>query len=142
MSNKFFESGSNASFDLSGSKQQHQPQQLVLPSTYKQDSHTAFHIDNDVTGEKITAIHTVDIGSAVEDAKAWRSELEVKSSYGEEMRPVMDIPGVLIEKYCIDKGITFAEFFSPQSNGTHIKAILHDPDLSAFRLRSAFRTQK
>ncbi|MEZ0602941.1 hypothetical protein ACAX43_12420 [Paraburkholderia sp. IW21] len=140
MSNKFFASGSNASFDLSGSKAQ--PVANNAPAIILPDSRTDFHVEKDVTGEKITAIHTVNIGDAVEDAKAWRSELEVKSSYGEEMRPVMDIPGILIEKYCLDKGITLAEFFSKQSNGVHIKAILHDPDLSAFRLRSAYRTQK
>ncbi|WP_175658201.1 hypothetical protein [Burkholderia vietnamiensis] len=141
MSNKFFASGSNARFDLSGAKgqsaQQPAEQKIILPT-----SRTDFHVDKDVTGETITAIHSVNIGTDVEDAKAWRKALDGQSSYGEEMRPVMDIPGILIEQYCIDKGITLHEFFSKDSNGVHIKAILHDPDLSAFRLRRAYITQK
>jgi len=108
----------------------------------KETSFTNFHVQQDVTGETITAIHTVDIGDAVEEAKRFRQELESRSSLGEEMRPVMEIPGILIEQYCINRGITLHEFFSKQSNGAHIKAILHDPNLSAFRLRSAFKTQK
>jgi hypothetical protein len=105
-------------------------------------SHTDFHIEKDVTGEKITAIHTADITGAVEEAKRIRDALEQKSSRGEEMRPVMEIPAILIEQYCFVKGISWAEFWSPGENQKHIKALLHDPDLKAFRLRSAFSTQK
>jgi hypothetical protein len=104
-------------------------------------SHTDFHIEKDVTGETITAIHTADITGAVEEAKRIRDQLEQTSSRGEEMRPVMEIPAILIEQYCFMKGISWAEFWSAGENKKHVKAILLDPNLAAFRLRSAYRGQ-
>lgn len=102
---------------------------------------TEFHVEKDVTGETITAIHTVDITGAVEQAKRMREQLEQISSRGEEMRPVMEVPDIIIEQYCFTRGITWAEFWSPGENKKHIKALLMDPDLAAFRLRSAYKGQ-
>ena len=98
---------------------------------------TDIHVDKDVTGEKIIWSHTVDIGNAVEDAKAWRVQLENTSSYGEEMRPLMTIPEILIEKFCQDRGISWAEFHHPEEGKKHVRALLADPALAAFRLRSS-----
>lgn len=106
-----------------------------------ENSKTDFHIEKDVTGEKIIAVHSVDIGNAVEEAARMRQMLEQTSSRGEEFRPVMEIPGILIEQYCLLKGISWAEFWSSGENKKHIKALLMDPDLAYFRLRSAYKGQ-
>ncbi|MFM0554811.1 hypothetical protein P0D69_28145 [Paraburkholderia sediminicola] len=108
---------------------------------YVETSRTDFHVEKDVTGETITAVHRVDIGSSVEDALRMRQALEQTSSRNEEMRPVMEIPGILIEQYCLLKGVSWAEFWSSGENKKHIKALLMDPDLAAFRLRSAYKGQ-
>lgn len=48
-----------------------------------------------------------------------------------EMKHAAKIPAVIVERYCHDKGITFSEFCGDQA---HIRAILSDPSLSAFRI--------
>lgn len=48
-----------------------------------------------------------------------------------EMRHAARIPNVMIEKYCNDKGITFAEWMQ---NEDHIRAMLNDPALAHFRI--------
>lgn len=106
------------------------------------ESRTDFIVNNDVSGEQITVAHSVDITGAAEEAKRIRDALEGKSSFGEEMRPVMELEPIFIEQYCIDKGISWAEFWHPGEHSKHVKALLHDPALSAFRLRRAFITQK
>lgn len=147
MSNKLFASGSNAAFDLSGTKAKQDvsldlgsPGVAQTSSGHKYDdkewSKTDLIIDKDVTGERITVAHTVDISDAVQYATDWRNNLDNISSYGEEMRPLMNIPGIIIEQYCIRRGVSWKEFWSKESNGVHVRAILTDPDLSYFRLRS------
>jgi hypothetical protein len=98
-------------------------------------------VDTSVSGEQITIAHSVDIGNAVEEAKQFRDVLEHKSKHNEEWRPVMQIPDILIEQYCLLKGISWQEFWSSGENKKHIKALLMDPDLAAFRLRSAYKGQ-
>lgn len=48
-----------------------------------------------------------------------------------EMRHAASFPMVIVEKYMNDKGITFNEFMADKS---HIKTMLSDPALSAFRV--------
>ncbi len=48
-----------------------------------------------------------------------------------EMRHAAKIPYVIVEKYCNDNGILFSEFMQ---NKAHIKRVLNDPSLSAFRI--------
>ncbi|WP_179400684.1 hypothetical protein [Burkholderia guangdongensis] len=147
MSNKFFASGSNATFDLSGVKKPAEQLDLSADAGVKETtfgnkfddkpwSKTEFIVDNDVTGENITVAHTVDLGDSVQYAQDWSKNLDSISSYGEEMRPLMNIPGIVIEQYCIRRGVSWREFWSAESNGVHLRAILTDPDLSYFRLRS------
>jgi hypothetical protein len=48
-----------------------------------------------------------------------------------EMKHAARFPLVLVEKYCNDSGITFAEFMREKK---HIRAMLSDPALSGFRI--------
>ncbi|OXH87571.1 hypothetical protein CA830_22690, partial [Burkholderia multivorans] len=106
MSKQFFVSGSNATFDLSGVKQE-APQIITDPNApVHADRSTELIFDKDVTGEKIMVKRTFDLGDTLEQIKAWRTNLESKSSYGEEMRPVMEIPEAIVEQYCNINGIT------------------------------------
>lgn len=48
-----------------------------------------------------------------------------------EMKHAAKLPFVLVERYCNDNGITFHDFCNGQE---HIKRMLNDPSLSAFRI--------
>lgn len=48
-----------------------------------------------------------------------------------EMKHAASLPFVVVEKYCNDHRITFQEFMS---NREHIKRMLNDPSLKAFRI--------
>ena len=48
-----------------------------------------------------------------------------------EMKFAASLPYVIVEKYCNEKRITFAEFMG---NREHIKRICNDPDNAAFRI--------
>jgi hypothetical protein len=48
-----------------------------------------------------------------------------------EFRHAAKIPFVLIEAYCNNNGLMLADFWQ---NPAHIKAMLNDPDLKAFRI--------
>ena len=48
-----------------------------------------------------------------------------------EMRHAASFPHVVVETYLNEKGITFEEF---RSNPVHVKAMLNDPALKAFRV--------
>ena len=48
-----------------------------------------------------------------------------------EMRHAAELPAVMVEAYCNDHGITFQEWLQ---NPEHIKAMLRDPALAAFRI--------
>jgi hypothetical protein len=64
----------------------------------------------------------------MEQAKALHNEGLHGSS---EMKHAAKIPFVIVERYCNDNGITFSEFCNGQD---HIRRILNDPSLSAFRI--------
>lgn len=64
----------------------------------------------------------------LERAKALHNEGLTGSS---EMKHAASFPAVLVEKYCNDRGITFADFMAEPK---HVRAMLSDPDLSGFRI--------
>lgn len=69
-----------------------------------------------------------DCTSIAEKTKALHNEGHHGSS---EMKHAAKLPFVLVERYCNDNGITFAEFCNGQE---HIRRMLNDPSLSAFRV--------
>lgn len=69
-----------------------------------------------------------DCDPILEYAKARHNEGHHGSS---EMRLAASIPFVIVEKYCNDNGVTFAEFMNYEA---HKKRLLNDPDLSYFRI--------
>jgi hypothetical protein len=48
-----------------------------------------------------------------------------------EVKLAASIPNILIEKYCQDNGISFREWMVDE---THMRRMLSDPALSAFRI--------
>ncbi len=48
-----------------------------------------------------------------------------------EMKHAARLPNVIIEKYCNDRGVTFAEFMA---NPVHVKRCVQDPANDAFRI--------
>lgn len=48
-----------------------------------------------------------------------------------EVKHAASIPMVMIEKYCNERGVTFQEFMQ---NKSHIRFMLNDPALAAFRI--------
>lgn len=88
---------------------------------------TIVHSHKDGSGD-ITFETRQDVSAILEDAKARSNEGYHGSS---EMRHAARLPMAAIDRYCNDKGITFHEWCS---NKTHVRAMLNDPDLSAFRV--------
>ena len=90
------------------------------------DVGTRFHY---IPETDTTAIERIqDCTPILEHATALRNEGHVGSS---EMRHAARFPLVVVETYCNTKGITFHEYLS---NPEHARAMLRDPDLSAFRV--------
>ena len=76
-----------------------------------------------------TAIERVqDCTPIVERTHALRAAGEVG---GREMRHAASFPAVIVEQYINATGITFGEFLSNQE---HVKRMLSDPALKAFRV--------
>lgn len=48
-----------------------------------------------------------------------------------EVKHAASIPLVIVEKYCNDNGVSFADFMADQ---THIKRLVNNPDNSMFRI--------
>lgn len=69
-----------------------------------------------------------DCSAIVEDVKARQSHGMTGSS---EMKHAARIPTIVVEKYCNDHDISFHEFMA---NREHIRRVLNDPSLSAFRI--------
>lgn len=68
------------------------------------------------------------VGGILHDAQARHKE----GLHGTgEMKHAARIPFVVIEKYCNDRNITFNEFMG---NKDHIKSVVNDPSLKAFRI--------
>jgi len=88
------------------------------------DIQTKIHINNgEATFERVQ-----DCTAIAEHTKALSREGHHGTS---EMRHVASIPMVMVEKYINDKGITFEEFMA---NRVHVKAMVSDPALVAFRV--------
>ena len=88
------------------------------------DIQTKIHVnDGNVTFERVQ-----DCTAIAEHAQALHKEGHHGSN---DMRHVASIPMVMVEKYINDKGISFEEFMA---NRVHIKAMVNDPALAAFRV--------
>lgn len=84
-------------------------------------------IDNPDKDEIIIA-HTVTFDGLIDMNKKLANE----GLHGsKDMRHVAEIPGVIIEQYCFQRGVSWAEFWQ---DSKHIKAILNDPDMAYFRI--------
>lgn len=90
------------------------------------DIHTKYHYlpESDTTGiERVQ-----DCTPIAQAASDLRSRGLVGSS---EMRHAAKFPAVIVEQYLNTTGITWAEFLRDPS---HVKAMLNDPALKAFRV--------
>lgn len=87
-------------------------------------------IEYDDSGREVI-VHTESAASVhgvMETCKA----LQLNGITGEkEMRHLAEFPGYLIQQYCDQKGIQWAEWFQ---NPAHARAMLNDPNLSYFRV--------
>ena len=77
---------------------------------------------------KIITGTSQDCTPILEDVKERHNQGQFGSS---EMKHAARIPNVAIELYCNTNGIEYAEWVS---NPVHIKRMLNDPELSAFRI--------
>lgn len=88
------------------------------------DIGTQFHFHDGA----MTVQRSQDCTPIVEHTKALQREGITGSS---DMKHAAKIPYVIVEKYCNDHNILFSEFMQ---NREHIKRVLNDPSLSAFRI--------
>jgi len=97
----------------------------VLKALRKRDLETTLKVEDD----RLIISATQDCTPIAERAKA----LHNAGLYGSnEMRHVASLPRVIVEKYCNDTGVSFAEVMgNPQ---VHIKRICENPDNDAFRI--------
>jgi len=85
---------------------------------------TNIHVEGgDVTFERVQ-----DCTAIAEHTQALHKEGVHGST---DMRHAASFPMVIVEKYLNDKGISFQEFMA---EAVHVKAMLADPALSAFRV--------
>jgi len=80
--------------------------------------------------EETVVVHHVEFANDFWDELELLKQQETMQGT-DEMQLKALIPGIVIEKYCFDKGITWAEFWSDKK---HMKALCNDPALSAFRV--------
>lgn len=88
------------------------------------DLHTKFAMQDG----KMFVGRSQDCTAIAEYAKARQREGHHGSS---EMRFAASLPLVIVEKYCNENNITFAEFMGDRA---HIKRICNHPDNAAFRI--------
>jgi len=75
------------------------------------------------------AIHrTQDVAPIVDYAKGMNA---AGLGNGKDMKHAAEIPMVVVENYLARTGITFHEFCNSQE---HVKALVNDPALAAFRI--------
>lgn len=82
---------------------------------------------DEADGGKIHINRVQDCEPIIEQAKRLREQPRGKDG----LRHVARIPEVIVEQYCNNHGITFAEFMR---DNTHVERMLKDPDLSYFRI--------
>lgn len=69
---------------------------------------------------------------AVADYCKARQNSDLRGATGDkDMRVLAEIPGIIIQQYCNDHQVSFAEFMR---NPEHANRMLNDPALSAFRI--------
>ncbi|MEY4718480.1 MAG: hypothetical protein RL563_1098 [Pseudomonadota bacterium] len=90
------------------------------------DMHTSFHADT--MGETFVVQNQQDVEPIIEHCKMLNDTGAVG---GSEMRHAASFPMVLVESYCNQHGITFADWLKDKE---HIKRMLRDPDLKGFRI--------
>ena len=88
---------------------------------------TRFHALNEA-GDFAVTRHQ-DVSKYVEYAHGMRTADNLSSS--SDMKLAAEFPDVVVENYLATTGITFNEFLK---NPEHIKRMLNDPALSAFRI--------
>ena len=135
MSNKFFASGSNSSFDLHSAPAAPQ----IESKTVGDNRSTAIFQDPNSEKENIIVQRTFDVSETLEAARNWRQALEGKSTYGMEWRPVFCVDEGIVEQYLNINGITLHEFMN---NPEHANRMMKDPNLAAFRILPAFSKTK
>ena len=84
-------------------------------------------VDDDHVAAIYTADHA-DLQSVADHCAARRSIGAVGSS---DMKLAASVPGIFIQKYLNDNGVTFAEFMREPK---HADRLLADPALAAFRV--------
>lgn len=87
---------------------------------------TKLHYDASTDGLIIERVQ--DVEQVLEYAK--RQHLSGEHG-GPDMKHAASIPAVLVEAYCNQHGITFAEFMGSEA---HAKAMLNDKSLAHFRI--------
>jgi hypothetical protein len=92
----------------------------------KQGTTTEFIANPDK--DETVVVHTERFDGLVDMVKALSNE----GFHGtKEMRHVAEIPGIIIEQYCFQTGVSWAEFFADPK---HIKAICNDPAFAYLRV--------
>lgn len=78
--------------------------------------------------DRIVVGRSQDCTPVLEDAKRRHNEGMHGSS---ELKHAARIPSVIVEKYCNEHGVSFAEFMADPA---HIKRVVQHPDNSMFRI--------
>lgn len=82
----------------------------------------------DPSEERLHVQRVQDVEPILEHAKARASSgLTGSADYWH----MAELPMVIVEKYCNENGITFAEFMA---NTEHVRRMVNDPALAAFRV--------
>ena len=84
--------------------------------------HAALHVEDD----KLHITHTQDCTPILAKVAAER-----RNRQSGDFRKAADLPMVIVQQYCNENGITFAEW---AANPEHVKRMLNDPALKAFRV--------
>lgn len=96
----------------------------VLAALRKRDLNTSLKVEDG----RLIVNASQDCTPIAERCKALHNEGSHGSS---EMRYAAEIPKVMVEKYCNDHGVTFAEFMN---DPVHVRRFCNDPDNKMFRI--------
>lgn len=93
---------------------------------------TTQFLDNPDRPDEFVVAHTARFDGLVDLVGKMRNEgIELMGGPGKEMRHVAEIPGIVVEQYCFQNGVSWAEFWADDK---HIKRMCNDPDLAYFRV--------
>ena len=90
---------------------------------------TTQFLDNPDRPDEFVVKHTARFDGLVDLVGKMRNEEVRFFKNDKEMRHVAEIPGIVIEQYCFQSGVSWAEFWADDK---HIKKICNDPDLAYF----------